>query len=62
MEDFKAGDRVLVALKDPNGLDRNDYIETSVLWIDETFILTGKKGLWPTLSKLSDVSIKPLKD
>lgn len=61
MGNFKAGDKVLLAPKNPHDLDRHDYVETTVLWTDEVFILCGEKGFWPTLSKIEHVSIKPLK-
>lgn len=53
----EVGEKVLIS-----GPNSKDYIETEVLWFDETFILYGKKGFWPCLNKREHVAIKPLTD
>lgn len=36
------------------------YVEMTVLWLDDTFVLYRTNGCWPVLNKLEHVLFKPL--
>jgi hypothetical protein len=56
----QVGEQCLVS--GPNEDNDSGYVygETTVLWLDDTFVLYGKKGFWPVLNKLEHVLFKPL--
>lgn len=56
----RVGETCLVS--GPHCDDGNGYAwgKTTVLWLDETFVLYGNKGFWPSLYKLDHVLFKPM--
>lgn len=56
----RVGERCLIS--GPNCDDDDGYVfgEFEVLWKDDVFLLYGKDGCWPNLSKWDLVIAKPL--
>ena len=55
-----ANEKVLISPPNYDDVNGYVYIESDVYWVNETFILYGKKGCWPNLHKKEHCHIKAI--
>lgn len=56
----ESGTVCLVSGPNCDNEDGYTYMEMTILWCNETFVLYGKDGCWPNLNKWDHILCQPL--